>query len=222
MREERVEIDGIPGKVYVSGDAPGLVLLGHGGGHSKDAERFVNLSRHYAERTGLAVVCIDAVDHGERKPAAVSPEIPHRWHSNTIHQMVDDWQRTVAGLSSLGPALAYVGFSMGAIFGVPTVAAMPSITVAVFVVGGIPAGGGIEDPPLRGVLLDAAAHLERAEVLMLNKSDDEIFPVEGAQALFDAIPGDNKRLMFWEGNHDDWPPDLIRESATFISQHAAR
>jgi pimeloyl-ACP methyl ester carboxylesterase len=221
VREERVEIDGIPGKLYMNGDALGLLLLGHGGGHSKDADRFVNLSRQYAERTGLAVVCIDAVDHGERKPAAVSPEIPRRWHSNAIDRMVNDWQRTVAGLSSIGPALAYVGFSMGAIFGVSIVAAMPSITAAVFVVGGIPAGGGIDDPPLRAVLLDAASRLEGVEVLMLNKRDDEIFSVEGAEALFKAIPRNNKRLMFWEGNHDDWPPDLIRESVTFIGRHAA-
>ena len=152
MREERVEIGGVPGRVYMHADARGLLLLGHGGGHSKDAERFVDLSRHYARRTGLAVVCIDAVDHGERKPAAAGPEIPPRWHSNAMGQMVDDWQRTVAGLSSIGPALAYVGFSMGAIFGVPTVAAIRSITAAVFVVGGIPAGGGVDDPPLGEVL----------------------------------------------------------------------
>jgi dienelactone hydrolase len=221
VREERIEIDRIPGKLYMSGDAPGLLLLGHGGGHSKDAERFVNLSRHYAELTGLAVVCIDAVDHGERKQSAAGFGIPRAWHSNAIDQMVDDWQRTVAGLCAIGPALAYVGFSMGAIFGVPTVAAMPSITAAVFVVGGIPAGGGVEDPPLRAALLDAASHLGAADVLMLNKSGDEICPVEGTQALFDAIPGNNKRLMFWGGNHDDWPPDLIHQSVSFIS-HAAR
>ena len=57
---------------------------------------------------------------------------------------------------------------------------------------------------------------------MLNKHDDEFLPVEGTQALFDAMPGSNKRLMFWGGTHDDWPPDLIRESETFISQHAVR
>ena len=45
---------------------------------------------------------------------------------------------------------------MGAIFGVPTVAAISSIKGAVFVVGGILTGGGIDDPPL-GPLLEAAA-----------------------------------------------------------------
>lgn len=60
MREERIETDGIPAKLYDPGDARGLLLLGHGGGGSKDDERFVGLGRQYAETTGLAVVCIDA------------------------------------------------------------------------------------------------------------------------------------------------------------------
>jgi hypothetical protein len=48
---------------------------------------------------------------------------------------------------------------MGAIFGALTVAAMPSIKAAVFVAGGIPSGGGIDDPPLGAMLLDAASKL---------------------------------------------------------------
>jgi hypothetical protein len=70
VREERVESNGIPARLYDPGDASGLLLFGHGGAHSKDSERFVRLSRMYAEHTGLAVVCIDAVDHGKpsRRP----------------------------------------------------------------------------------------------------------------------------------------------------------
>jgi hypothetical protein len=70
--------------------------------------------------------------------------------------MVADWQKTAEDLSSIGPAVAYVGFSMGMIFGAPTVASMASIKAAVFGVGGIPTGAGIDDPPLRPTLLDAA------------------------------------------------------------------
>lgn len=125
MREERIESDRIPGRLYDPGDARGLLLFGHGGGHSKDSERFVRLSRHYAEQTGLAVVCIDAVDHGERKPKPVGARVPPQWHSKVADQMVADWQKTADALSSIGPVLAYAGFSMGMIFGAPTVAAMP-------------------------------------------------------------------------------------------------
>ena len=90
VQEERIEIEGIPARLYAARDAPALLLLGHGGTHSKDGPRFVRLCRTYAEHTGLAVVCIDAVDHGERKRPSVSADIPKQWHSSNVDQMVDD------------------------------------------------------------------------------------------------------------------------------------
>jgi dienelactone hydrolase len=224
VREERIESDGIPGRLYDPGDARGLLLFGHGGGYGKDSERFVRLARSYAEQTGLAVVCIDAVDHGERKSPAASAAaagLPPRWHSNAAGQMVADWQRTAQALSSIGAAVAYVGFSMGMIFGAPTVASLTSIKAAVFGVGGFPMGGGIDDPPLRALLLDAASRLEHPQVLMLNMTQDEIFPADGAHAFFDAIAGRKKRLMFWEGDHDSWPAEAIRHPVAFINEHTA-
>jgi dienelactone hydrolase len=219
VREERTETDGIPARLYDPGEATALLLLGHGGGHGKDSERFVYLSRRYAEATGLAVLCIDAVDHGERKLSDANPNAPRRWHSNAVDRMVQDWRTTVDAFSSIGPPIAYVGFSMGAIFGLPTVAAMPSMKAAVFAVGGIPTGGGIDDPQLGSVLLDAAATLKQPQVLMLNMTGDKIFSADGTRALFDGIPGRKKRLMFWEGDHDDWPPEMISQSVTFINEH---
>jgi dienelactone hydrolase len=221
VREERIETDGIPARLYDPGEATALLLLGHGGGHGKDSERFVNLSRQYAGMTGLAVVCIDAVDHGERKPVGANPNVPRGWHSNTVNRMVQDWRKTADVFSSIGPPIAYVGFSMGTIFGVPTVAEMPSVKAAVFAVGGIPAGGGIDDPQLGSVLLDAASTLDQPQVLMLNMTQDEIFPTHGTHTLFGKIPGRKKRLMFWEGEHNDWPAEMITESVTFINAHIA-
>jgi pimeloyl-ACP methyl ester carboxylesterase len=217
--EERIETDGIPGKLYSPQGAEGLLLLGHGGAQSKDSDRFAALSRFYAEGTGLAVVCIDAVDHGERGPVVTGGPLPGEWHSNSIGPMVRDWVETAEALSWIGPPIAYVGFSMGAIFGVPTVGSLASIKAAVFVVGGIPAGGGIQDPPLRPLLLNAASKLVHTQVLMVNKTQDEIFPVVGVHELFDAIPGPNKRLMFWEGKHDDWPTEAIDYTVAFINSH---
>ena len=221
MRDERIEVDGIPGRLHAPDGATGLLLLGHGGARSKDSGRFVDLSRTYAERTGLAVVCIDAVDHGERAPANGEPGLPARWHSSATEQMVADWHTTADALASIGPPVAYVGFSMGSIFGAPTVASMPSIAAAVFVVGGIPTGMGIDDPPLRGRLLDAAAALTNPQVLMVNLTHDDIFAVEDVHELFDAVPGRRKRLMFWAGEHDEWPEEAIDHSVAFIVEHTA-
>lgn len=219
MREERIENERVPGRLYDPGGARGLLLFGHGGAHSKDSERFVRMCRTYAEETGLAVVCIDAVDHGERKPQGATADVPPRWHSNTAGQMVADWQKTAAALSSIGAAVAYVGFSLGMIFGAPTAASMATIKAAVFGVGGIPTGPWIEDPPLRAMLLGAASRLEHPQILMLNKTQDDVFPTAGTHEFFDAIPGDKKRLMFWEGDHDTWPPEAIRHSVDFINHY---
>ena len=98
---------------------------------------------------------------------------------------------------------------------------MTSIKAAVLGVGGIPTGGGIDDPPLQAMLLDAASRLAQPQVLMVNVTQDEIFPTDGTHAFFDAIPGPNKRLIFWEGDHDSWPAEAIHHSVAFINQHTA-
>jgi hypothetical protein len=108
---------------------------------------------------------------------------------------------------------------MGSIFGVPMVESQASITVAVFVVGGIPSRGWIQDPLLRPLLLSAATKLSRSHVLMVNMTQDELFPIEGVQDLFNAIPGPNKRLVFWEGSHDDWPSEAIDQTIAYINSH---
>lgn len=217
--EERIETNGIPARLYIPSGAEGLLLLGHGGGKSKDSDRFAKLSRLYAEGTGLAVICIDAVDHGERKHVAGQDRLPAEWHSNAVGQMVDDWAATASALSRIGPALAYVGFSMGSIFGVPVVESQTSIKVAVFVAGGVPSGGWIQDPLLRPLLLSAASKLSRPHVLMVNMTQDELFSIEGVQDLFNVVPGPDKRLMLWEGTHDDWPSEAISRTIAYINSH---
>lgn len=220
MREERVVVGAIPARLYEPGGATGLLLLGHGGAQSKDADRFVALCRHYAASTGLAVVCIDAVDHGERRPAAVVSEgIPQGWHSRAIPQMVSDWREVADEFSAVGPACAYVGFSMGVLFGLATVASMPSISAAVFIAGGFPTGGWVDDPDLRDNLISGASRLHHAHVLMLNKNEDEMFDASKAQSLFESVSSRSKKLHFSPGGHDDWGPDLVAESVNFVRTH---
>lgn len=219
MREERTVVGEVPVKLYSPPGASAVLLLGHGGGHSKDSPRFERLARRYAAETGLAVACIDAVDHGERQPAVSGGPVPAGWHSRTVERMVEDWQATVASLEAIGPAIAYVGFSMGAIFGFSTVAVMSTVRAAVFVAGGIPRGGGIDDPALGPVVLDAASRLGHCRVLMSNMAEDEIFPAEDVRSVFDALPGPAKELVFWPGDHNDWSPELISASIAFLRQH---
>ena len=220
MREERVVVRAVPARLYEPAGAAGLLLLGHGGGRSKDADRFVALARHYADSTGLAVVCIDAVDHGERRPAAVAGDgVPRGWHSRAIPQMVSDWREVADELGTIGPALAYVGFSMGVLFGLATVASMPTVAAAVFVAGGFPTGGWVDDPDLRGSLISAGSGLQHAHVLMLNKDQDEMFEARDARSLFDSVSAKSKKLLFSHGGHDEWGPDLVAQSVAFVKAH---
>ena len=137
--------------------------------------------------------------------------------------MVDDWHRIVDVLAARGhgPPLAYVGFSMGAIFGAAVVPTLPTIAAAVLVVGGIPEGPWLDDPALEPLLLGAAARLGDVDLLMVNKTEDEYFPRAGVERFFEAVPGDRKRLRFWEGAHDDWPDDLLDETVGFVAERTA-
>lgn len=219
MREERIESDGVPAKLYAPDDASGLVLLGHGIDGSKDEERFVNLGRLYAEATGLAVVCIDGPAHGERAPRSGDRQEDWRLVQRSVLHggpgMVADWQKTAEALSTIGPPVAYVGFSMGMLFGALTVAEMPTIKAAVFGVGGIPIG--VSD---KTAFLEVAWKLGHPQVLMLNMTQDTIFPVTGTLEFFAAIPGRKKRLMFWEGAHAALPAESIRHSVDFLKKYA--
>jgi pimeloyl-ACP methyl ester carboxylesterase len=210
VNEARIEPAGIPAKLYDPGDARGLLLLGHGGGSTKDADNMVTLARELAEGTGLRVVCIDAVGHGER---ADGQDVRKTMGSEkNANQMIADW-RAVA--DELGSAVAYVGYSMGMLYGAPTVAAMPELKAAVFGVGGIP------HEAMRERLLGVAAKLEHPQVLMQNMTQDETFPVAGVHEYFDAIPGRKKRLQFWEGNHVGLPAESTRHAVAFVNRYTA-
>jgi hypothetical protein len=54
---------------------------------------------------------------------------------------------------------------------------------------------------------------------MMNMTQDELFPIEGVHDLSNAIPGLDKRLMFWEGTHDDWPSEAIDQTIASIHSH---
>ena len=112
-----------------------------GGGYYRD---WVRLARQYAEATAFGVVCIDAIAHCDRVDTpkmTPAPGIPREWPSSGSARIVQAWQAAGQALASIGPAHAYVALSMGAIFGVPTVAAISSINGAVFVVGGVQTAG---------------------------------------------------------------------------------
>ena len=102
MREVRLEAASVPFKLYDPGNPNGLLLLGHRGGSGKDDPRIVEHAHRFADSTGLAVVCIDAPAHGERRPSssdiAANREVVAATITGPQDVTVADWQAVVASL----------------------------------------------------------------------------------------------------------------------------
>ena len=130
--------------------------------------------------------------------------------------MAVDWQRTLdacAELPNVGDQRpAYLGFSMGAVLGVPTVSAEPRFRCAVFAIGGILQDGA-------NLLREAAVRIDRP-VLMINQSEDEIFSRESTFRLYDALSGP-KRVFFYPGGHSGVPREAMERVREFLHAQLA-
>jgi dienelactone hydrolase len=143
-----------------------VVLLGHGAGGHKEEPQMLSIARWLARREQFAVAIIDGPVHGDRKVDGADDREAYRAlaHPETYEGMAVDWQRTLDACAehpNIGDQrAAYMGFSMGCVLGIMTVAREPRITCAVLAIGGLLQDGA-------STLRDAAASIERP-VLMIN------------------------------------------------------
>ena len=138
--------------------------------------------------------------------------------------LVAAWTAVAAAARAAAPvlsgALGYAGFSMGALFGLSMVADLPDVRAALFALGGVLRDDGLGD-------FDTAARNERVrdgvrrlgarEVLMLNMTRDEHFPIDGAIEVFETIPGP-KRMGVWAGTHEEIPPEAMIQANQFFAR----
>lgn len=221
MRERVLDIGGIPTKVY-PGRSNELLLFGHRGTLSKDHARSVFLCRTFADQTGLTVVSIDAPQHGARSPQTGDQRLVEEAIATGGVQAADDWKSVIDALD-LGPAVAFVGFSMGAMHGTIAAAAISTLRAAVFGMAGVPLFA-LESVRCSGSdtpQMVAARKLLDCEVLMVNTVGDDMFPPDAALTLFEAFPGLHKRMMLWEGEHSTEPAEMIEEIVIFLKRHAS-
>jgi dienelactone hydrolase len=223
LDERAINVGGVPARVYQPRETGGLLLLGHRGTKSKDDSRCIELARRYASGTGLTVVCIDAPAHGERSPNTGDPkedfEVLVAMATGPQDVTVPDWQSVCEELRTIGEPLAYVGFSMGSMMGLPVVASLPTVKAAVFWAAGLPPASPAGAQP--NSFVDAAARLGHSEVLMVNTTEDAIFPSDKALDLFRAITARQKRLLFWPGDHDTEPDEAIGMSIAFVNRYTS-
>jgi predicted esterase len=131
----------------------------------------------------------------------------------------DDWLAVEAAARATDTRITgrtgYAGFSMGAMFGLAVVADLPSVASAVFALGGLTL-----DESRNEQIRAGAARLGEREVLMLNMTRDEHFPIAGAIELFETIPGP-KRMGVWAGTHVDIPPEAVALACDFFARTLA-
>jgi pimeloyl-ACP methyl ester carboxylesterase len=210
-----------------------LVLLGHGANLSKDDEVMQMLARGVARGAPAGVALMDCPGHGERRPAGSTDEAFERDVSRRMRDpsgdaaLVEDWLAVAAAARArdallTGP-LAYVGFSMGALFGLSIVADMPEVRSAVFALGGVlhsDAFGKSGASERNARVHDGARRLGAREVLMLNMTRDEHFPLDGAVEVLEEIPGP-KRMGVWAGTHVEIQPEAIVQANEFLARTLA-
>ena len=197
-----------------------LILFGHGAHLSKDDPVMQMIAKGFCRGVPAAVALMDCPGHGERRAAEVTDEV---FEADIARRMSDpanyaqltaDWRAAetaarAADARISGPT-GYAGFSMGAMFGLAIVADLPSVSAAVFALGGLTGDDGRDELIRAGV-----SRLGGREVLMLNMTRDEHFPIDGAVEILESIPGP-KRMGVWTGTHVDIPPEAIQLAVDFF------
>jgi dienelactone hydrolase len=188
-----------------------LMLLGHGAHLSKDDPVMQILAKGFCRGVPAAVALMDCPGHGERQTvpdAAFEADIARRMSdAATYAEVRDDWIAVEAAARAADPRITgptgYAGFSMGAMYGLAIVSDLPSVVSAVFALGGL-----TNDDARDALIADGARRLGDREVIMLNMTRDEHFPIDRAIELFETIPGP-KRMGVWAGTHVEIPAEAV-------------
>ena len=197
-----------------TGPSP-LVLLGHGGGGNKRDEDRLIIVRDYIPR-GWACAAIDAYGHGERAlPEGQEPQFTPEVQDG----MLADWQATLDVLCELDEIdetrVAYVGVSMGTMFGLPFVASEPRLRAAHLGLAGV--RGNTERSSSILPRLGEFAPRVACPTMFIVQWDDEHFPRDGAFALFELIGAGDKRMHVHPGLHGEVPLHVADSTARFLA-----
>ena len=221
----------VPGVLWTRGDASGptpLILIGHGGGGSKDAAGNLVRRDYFTGERGIATAAIDAPGHGERGPARsiVDAGWAELWQQpeQVLDEMTGDWHRTIADLLATGEfdehAIGYYGVSMGSVFGIPFIASEPGIAAAVLGLCGVRRTPGVVAAALedrRSARIIAAAPAVLCPLIYHVQWDDELFDREGAFELYGLLGSPDKRLQSTPGPHGGMSDDARDTTFTFLA-----
>ncbi|GIU88097.1 MAG: hypothetical protein KatS3mg009_2612 [Acidimicrobiia bacterium] len=223
----------VPALVFVPDDPPPslpLVLLGHGAHLGKD-EPTMQMLCGALTAVPAAVAIMDAPLHGERRPPGREDD---EWEADVlaavgdpaVHaQVAAEWPLVTAAARAAVPRVtgpvAYAGFSMGSILGLSVVGDLPEVRAAVFAVGGYVTEARPHADRVNVLIRAGIPRLRDREVLMVNMTADESFPVGRAIEVLEAIPGPCS-MHLYVGGHRDLPPGAMPGIVRFLRRALAR
>lgn len=201
--------DAISGDVYMPTEQTpwGVVVAMHGRRGHRKAPYLRGAAKRWS-RDGLVVAAIDAPYHGDRTLDQI-PDLAR--NEPFLVQTVGDLRRLCSAVESdsrlVAAPLGFLGFSMGALVGVPLMASEARIRAGVFAVGGA-TGTGTTDPATYAPLI------RERPVLLVSADRDEFFSRAASTALYEAFGGSQELLMF-PGTHGNWVHPGRRYQAMF-------
>ncbi|MDA0791210.1 MAG: dienelactone hydrolase family protein [Proteobacteria bacterium] len=196
-----------------------LMLFGHGASGDRYQAPITSLANRFATEAGIPVLSIDGPVHGLRQVGeggrtAFGPEYRR---DDCLSDMVTDWHAAIDATLALDEVnasrFAYLGLSMGTIFGIPLVGSLENVTAATLGLFGIHERSN-----------HAQAHAAHAAeitcpVLYLMQLEDELFPRDTCLAAFDALASSDKRIHANPGLHPMVPAAEFRFAFDFLMQH---
>jgi hypothetical protein len=218
-------------------DAPGpAVVLQHGANTSKDDYYIQAPARRWAKQ-GWTALAIDLAEHGERATTTPTDPLVRRrliGKPAFVDRSVADLRAGVDLLTATAGVdptrIAYVGFSLGGMLGTVFTAREPRIGAAAIVIAGSFAytrywerGTTEEDRQRRRAAAEAtdpaffAAAIAPRPFLMVNTTDDPVFPREAVDTLF-AAAREPKELRWRPGTHHQWGAGVYRDVFTFLQE----
>lgn len=185
-----------------------LICFGHGASGTRYQEPISDLAGDFT-RAGYPCLSIDGPVHGLRKvgDGARGAFFPEFQRPGSVSDMVSDWSFAIEAtqaLTEIGVCdLAYFGWSMGSIFGIPLVASRQDVKVAALGLVGVSEGF-----PHGNEILDAAAKI-CCPVLFHMQLEDELFDRVGYLKVFDALASQDKRIHANPGRHPEVPNEEV-------------
>jgi cephalosporin-C deacetylase-like acetyl esterase len=206
-----------------------VVVAGHGASADRTVQEIRGAGLAWAPQ-GVTVVAADAPLHGDR--AAVAGEVPGHdvWQLSLVQRTVKDLCLLCdAAQSRFGKdhPLAYLGLSMGSVYGVAFMTVEERLQAGVFAICGstrVAAAEKTLSPEYAEALgqidpVDHAGGISPRPVLMVNADEDEVFSRNAAFALYDAF-GHPKEITFYPGLHSEWraPAQWHWRMRTFLAR----